>query len=125
MRDRLLLGVGRYSIPVPGLIWRRIIRANANKARAGLGFMRADHHRVRDFAVAELARTGEPLTAEYIAERLELDTRRVEDIIDELEKRLTFLYRSRGDNITWAYPVTVDETPHRAILSSGEEAYSP
>lgn len=87
--------------------------------------MSADHHRVRDFAVTELARTGEPLAMEYIAKRLELDEGRVADIVDELEKHLTFLYRSRGDTVTWAYPVTVDETPHRAILSSGEEAYSP
>jgi len=27
--------------------------------------------------------------------------------------------------VTWAYPVTVDETPHHVRFSSGEEAYSP
>jgi hypothetical protein len=125
MRDRLLLGAGRYLIPVPGFVWRRVVRANGNKTKTTLGFMSPDHHRVRDFTVTELARTGKPLTVECIAERLDIDVARVASIVDELEKRLTFLYRSRGDAVTWAYPVTVDETPHRAVLSSGEEAYSP
>ena len=79
----------------------------------------------RDFAVLELVRSARPLSAATIAARLGLDVERVHVILGELEKRLTFLYRSRGDDVTWAYPVTVDETPHRATFSTGEEVYSP
>jgi len=46
-------------------------------------------------------------------------------IVDELEQHLTFLYRSSDHAVTWAYPVTIDETPHHARFSTGEEAYSP
>jgi hypothetical protein len=46
-------------------------------------------------------------------------------ILDQLERRKTFLFRSQPPAVTWAYPVTVDETPHRAVFSTGEEAYSP
>lgn len=125
MGNSLLLGAGRFMFPVPSFVWHRLIRAAAGDARKSLRFMTDDHHRVRDFTVLELARTGSPLSPSTIAERLDLDIDRVDTILAELEKRMLFLYRSRGTDVTWAYPVTVDETPHRATFSTGEQAYSP
>ncbi len=125
MTDRLLLGLGRHMIPLPRALWRRAFSATARKSRAGLAFMSDDHHRVRDFVVTELPRRGAPLPPETIAEALGLAVPRVASILDELERHLTFLFRSRGSAVTWAYPVTVDETPHRAHFSTGEEAYAP
>jgi hypothetical protein len=123
--DRLLLGIGRWMIPIPGPLWRRLVAANARKVEASLGFMSNDHHRVRDFVVMELPRAGRPLGPEAIAEALELPVPRVQAILDELERRLTFLFRNEDGEVTWAYPVTVDETPHRAHFGTGEDAYSP
>ncbi|MBI4518069.1 MAG: hypothetical protein HY699_19875 [Deltaproteobacteria bacterium] len=125
MTDRLLVGLGRFMIPVPGMIWHRLVAANARKTRAGLGFMAADHHRVRDYVVTELPRAGAPLPPEAIATALDLPLARVRSVLDELEKRLTFLFRNQHGAVTWAYPVTVDETPHRARFNNGEQAYSP
>lgn len=125
MSDRLLLGLRRSMIPVPRFVWRRVMEANARRMRAGLRFMSDDHHRVRDFLVAELPRVGAPLPPERIARELALPIDRVRRILDQLEKRLLFLVRDAGGAVTWAYPVTVDQTPHRATLSTGEEAYSP
>jgi hypothetical protein len=125
MKDRLLLGLGRHMIPIPRLIWERIVKGQAGKTREGLRFMSEDHHRVRDFTVLELARTGAPLAPEAIAEALDLDVPRVVSILEELEEHLTFVFRGDQRVVTWAYPVTVDETPHRASFSTGEEAYSP
>jgi len=125
MAGELLLGIGRHLLPIPRVIWRPLLKAGGRKTRARLGFMSEDHHRVRDFAVLELPRTGAPLSPATIAEALGLDLRRVGSILDELEQHLTFLFRSDGEAVSWAYPVTVDETPHHARFSSGEEAYSP
>ena len=125
MKDSLLLGIGRYMIPVPRMIWERIVKADGRKTPQKLGFMSEDHHRVRDFTVLELARTGAPLAPESIAEALDLPVPRVVSILEELEEHLTFVYRGDRRVVTWAYPVTVDETPHRARFRSGEEAYSP
>jgi len=125
LTEALLLGVGRRVLPIPRMVWQALMKAGGRRVRAGLAFMSEDHHRVRDFAVLELARTGAPLAPETIAASLDLELARVRSILDELERRLTFVYRSRGPEVTWAYPVTVDETPHRARFSSGEEAYSP
>lgn len=121
----ILLGVGRSMIPVPRFLWRRVIAINARKVRAGLAFMSRDHHRVRDLAVTELPRLAEPLSPTLLARRLDLPVERVTAILDELERRLTFVVRNEDGAVSWAYPVTVDETPHHATLSTGEEAYSP
>jgi len=125
MRRSVWLGLGTFMIPVPRFLWRRLIRANGRKVRASLSFMTDDHCRVRDFVVTELSRAAAPLTPEVIGAQTDLTVDRVRVILDQLERRKTFLFRSRPPAVTWAYPVTVDETPHRAVFSSGEEAYSP
>jgi hypothetical protein len=125
MKGSLLLGLGRHMIPIPRMLWERVVKADARKTRAGLSFMSEDHHRVRDFAVLELARSGAPLTPESIAEALDLAVPRVVSILEELEAHLTFVFRGDHRVVTWAYPVTVDQTPHHASFSTGEEAYSP
>jgi hypothetical protein len=125
MKDRILMGMGRYMLPIPRIVWHRQIKAAAQRGPARLAFMSEDHHRVRDFAVTELPRTGAPLPPEAFADALDLDMDRVGAILDELEKHLTFVFRTDPRAVTWAYPVTVDETPHHASFSTGEEAYSP
>jgi len=125
MKDSLLLGLGSYMIPIPRMIWERVVKGEARKTRERLSFMSKDHHRVRDFAVLELPRTGAPLAPEAIAKALDLDVPRVVSILEELEEHLTFVFRGDQRAVTWAYPVTVDETPHHAAFSTGEEAYSP
>ena len=125
MKNRLLLGLGRFMIPIPRQVWQRAMKNNARTVRAGLDFMSEDHHKVRDFVVRELPRVGAPLTLESIAAALSLALPRVSSILDELEKHLTFLFRNAQGEVSWAYPVTVDATPHHAHLSTGEEAYSP
>lgn len=125
MKDRLLLGVGRYMIPIPRMAWRRLFTANDGKIRAAGRFMSKDHHLVRDFVVTELPRAGAPLPPQVIADRLGLSLPRVGELLDEMERRLTFLFRNTRGEVTWAYPVTVDQTPHHARFSTGEEAYSP
>ena len=86
-----------------------------------LRFMSEDHHRIRDYAVMELSREGAPLAAETIARALDLDPARVHTLLDELESHLTFLVRNERGEVTWAYPVTVDQTPHRVTFSTGEQ----
>ena len=125
MSDAIRLGLGHRMIPIPGVLWRRMVRANARQMPDRLRFMTPEHHRVRDFAVARLLHTGTPLSPDEIGQALELAPPRVGEILDDLERHLTFLFRRSGTDVTWAYPVTVDETPHRAVASTGEQAYSP
>jgi hypothetical protein len=125
MSGRLLLGFGRFMIPIPAMLWRRMVRGNARKIPTRLSFMSEDHHRVRDFVVTQLPRAAAPIGPQDITEGLGISPERVRVILADLERHLTFLFRSEGDAVTWAYPVTVEPTPHHAVFSTGEEAYSP
>jgi hypothetical protein len=59
-----------------------------------------------------------------VARELALPLERVEDILQDLEKHLTFLVRDEQGRVVWAYPVTVEKTPHRITFGSGERLYA-
>ncbi|MFQ5627428.1 MAG: hypothetical protein ACE5I1_01610 [bacterium] len=124
MSDNLLMGLGRFMVPIPRMIWQWQVTRNAQKIEAGLGFMSREHHDVRNFVVQALPGVGKPLSPEFIAQNLNLPADQVNAILDELEKHMTFLFRNKAGAVAWAYPVTVDRTPHHATFSSGEQVYS-
>jgi hypothetical protein len=82
--------------------------------------MSEEHQRVREFVVKELPRVAEPLSPGTIAERLNLPKGRVVRLLDDLERHMTFLFRNDLGFVTWAYPVTVEQTPHHMSFSTGE-----
>jgi hypothetical protein len=124
MSGRALIGLGQHMIPVPHMLWQWQVRRGAQRAKAHLGFMSEEHHLVREFAVRELPKVGEPLSPEFIAEDLNLPLARIEGILDELEKHMTFVCRNSQGAVVWAYPVTAESTPHRVTFSTGEQVYS-
>jgi len=115
------LGIGRWLLPVPGALWQRqIASAAAEIASANTRLMSDEHRRVHHTAVVELSRTSSPLSAEKIATTVRLPVSRVTSILDELERRLTFLVRNGRGEVTWAFPMTVDATPHHVTFKTGE-----
>jgi len=118
------LGLGRFMIPIPPCLLRKGVRANAKKGRKALEFMTPTHHLVRDFVVTEIPRRGESLSPEHIANELSLPRDELDVIVDELEEHMVFLYRVDGENVTWAYPVTAEPTPHHMTFSTGENIYA-
>ena len=119
MRKSGLLGLGRTMLPIPSTIWKRHMRRGAH-----LDFMSEDHHRVREFVVKELPRLGEALSPDSIAESLDLPQERVVRMLDDLERHMTFLFRNDRGFVVWAYPMTVEQTPHRMGFSTGEQIYA-
>jgi hypothetical protein len=111
-------------IPIPRVVWQGQVDKDAQDTATDLGFMSEEHHQVRDFAVRELPRIGEPLSPALIAQALNLPVARVNVILDDLEKHLKFVFRGNGSAVTWAYPVTVDRTPHHVTFSTGEQVYA-
>jgi hypothetical protein len=124
MNKGLLLGLGRFLLRIPRPIWQQEVARSARAAQKSLAFMTADHHRVRDFVVREMPRIAKPIPPEIIAQSLNLDLAQVVPILDELEKKMIFLYRNEQGAVTWTYPVTVEQTPHRVTFSSGEQIYA-
>jgi len=120
----LLVRLGRFRFRVPGFLWRRLVAAEARRSGEGLGWFSADHGAVRDFTVTEIANTGRPVTDGQIAAGTGIAEDRVAGILKQLERAKSFLYRSDGASVDWAYPVTAAETPHRIRLDSGERFFA-
>jgi hypothetical protein len=59
-----------------------------------------------------------------IAQALDLPLARVVEILADLEQHMTFLFRDEQGAVVWAYPVTVERTPHHVTFESGEQIYA-
>jgi len=89
-----------------------------------LAFLTPQHHSVRNFVVRELPRNeGRPLRPGQIAQGTGRDLPVVQDLLDELERNLFFLVRNAAGDVSWAFPVTSDRTPHRLTFSTGERIF--
>jgi hypothetical protein len=124
MKESLLLGRGKHLVPIPHHIWQAHLSQSVYEDQGRLGFMSRDHHRVRDFVVLEIPRRGRPVALPEIAQEIELPLERTREIVDELERGMTFLFRDAAGDVAWAYPVTAEPTPHRLRFSTGEQIYA-
>ena len=105
-------------VPVPEVLFKPMVQRDAKKL-AKRPALEPDQRRVQHFAVREIPRRREPITPEVFARELDLSLDEVSQILDELERRMTFLCRRGGEEVNWAYPVTADETPHQVRIGGG------
>jgi hypothetical protein len=124
MKNTVLLGHGHEMMEISREDWQTALAQAPSRFQERMKFMSAEHHLVRNFVVHELPVAGKPLSSDFIAGRLNLPLSRVQNILDELEKNLTFIFRNNQGEVLWAYPVTVAPTPHQIIFDTGEQLYA-
>ena len=124
MEDKILLGRSQQIIAMPQTKWKEHLTQIPQHSQTRLNFMTADHHRIRYFAVKELVAKQVPVEPGFISHALNIPLAQVRDILEELERELTFLVRDEHGAVIWAYPVTVVPTPHRLNFSTGERVYA-
>jgi hypothetical protein len=124
MSNKLMMGVWRTMIGVPPVLWEKQIEKAVRRVKKSTRFMSPDHQRVHHYVVRELPRIGRPIPAETVARDLTLSREHAVDILNDLEKHMTFLCRNEQGQVLWAYPVTVEKTPHRITFNSGEQLYA-
>lgn len=120
MTETVLMGRGDTIRSLPQADWERELSSAPEAIRPRLAFMTKEHHRVRDFVVRELPRLGKPISSDAIAEALGISRARTAAIVEELERNLFFLVRRGGEDVSWAFPVTVEDTGHHLVFSTGE-----
>ncbi len=123
MEGTVLLGQGQQIVEIPQDTWKQALAQIPQHNQSRLSFMTETHHQVRYFVVKELARRQQPLEDALIAQELNLPLERVQPILEELESKLFFLARNERGAVAWAYPVTVEPTPHKLHFPSGERLY--
>jgi hypothetical protein len=120
MTDTVLIGRGDTITTVPRRDWEEDLKSAPEAIGRRLEFMSEDHHRVRNFVVGEIPRIGRPIPLAEISRALHLTRERTTGIVEDLEKHLFFLVRGNGVEVSWAFPVTADETGHHLVFSTGE-----
>jgi hypothetical protein len=121
----VLMGRGDKMVKVPEGEWKNELAKAPQFFAARLAFMTREHHRVRNFVVAELPRNqGQPLRPEKIALALGLPAAALPDILAELERNLFFLVRDDTGSVVWAFPVTAARTAHSVRFESGESIFA-
>lgn len=108
---------------LPTVDWKQLVLAAIERGRQRLDFMSEEHHAIRRAAVTGLVRTGKPIEPETFSRQLEISVSRTVEILDDLERNLFFLVRNEEGAVSWAFPVTVDRTPHKLTFSTGERLY--
>jgi len=124
MDRKMFMGIGRFMIPIPQIVSKRGLDKGASGARAKAELLSEEERQVHCFVVKKMAVAKEPITAELVSEELGIEVNRVEEIIDKLEGLKTFLYRSDGKGINWAYPLSLDNTGHEITASTGERFFA-
>jgi hypothetical protein len=123
MEETILLGRSEQILEIPAATWKEHITQTNQHSQTRLSFMTDAHHRVRYLVVKELVDQQKPIEPEFISETLNLPLPQVITILEELEQKLFFLVRDEQGAVVWAYPVTVETTPHRLNFSTGERLY--
>jgi len=124
MGNKLMTGVWRYILGVPPLLWEKQLEKAARRVVESTRFMSGEHRLVHHYVVRELPRLGKPISPDLVAEEVSLTRERAVEILDDLERHLTFLCRDGSGDVIWAYPVTVEKTPHALTFHSGEELFA-
>lgn len=124
MRNKLMFGLWRYVINVPPFLWQKQVAAGKRRFEKVSGALSRENRRIHHFVVKKLPEMGVPISQKVISDSLGISVDVVNSGLDFLEKQMTFLYRNKSGKVTWAYPVTVDKTPHRISFDTGEKLYA-
>ena len=123
MDETILLGRDQEILKFPQATWKQELAKIPQHSQARLNFMTDTHHQIRYFVVKEMAIRQKPIEPELISDKLRIPLKRVNFILEELERKLFFLVRNEQGAIAWAYPITVETTPHKLSFASGERLY--
>jgi hypothetical protein len=123
-KQKRLMGIGRFMIPLPKAITEKGLYIGVKGAKAKADELSEEERKAHHFIVKKMAVAKEPITAEIIKEELDVPVSRVEEIIDKLEAMKTFVYRSDGKGIDWAYPISLDNTGHNMTAGTGERFFA-
>jgi hypothetical protein len=123
MEEKIILVRNQELQEIPQATWKQHLAQLPQHSKERLNFMTEAHHQIRNFVVKELMNSQEPVGPEFISDQLNMPLERVLSILDELERNLFFLVRNEQGAAAWAYPVTVEPTPHKIYFESGERLY--
>ena len=106
VKHKLFIGFGGFCMRIPPVLSEIGAKKGEKGSRENANRLSAEERRVHHFIVMKMAVVNDPITAELIAGELGMSNDRVHEIINKLESLKTFIYRTDGKGINWAYPLS-------------------
>ena len=78
LKRRMLMGIGRFMIPVPRVIAAKALDKGAAGAKVKADLLSPEERKIHHFVVSRIAETKTPLTAEQVGKELDLLADRVD-----------------------------------------------
>jgi hypothetical protein len=124
LKHKLYMGFRGFMMRIPPLLSEKGAKKGEKGARENADSLSKEERRVHHFIVTKMAVVKDPITTELIADELGMPNDWVNEIINKLENLKTFIYRSDGKGINWAYPLSLENTGFRMTASSGEQFFA-
>jgi len=124
LKHKLYMGFGGLRMRIPLVLSQIGAKKGTKGAKANADCLSKEERRVHHFIVMKMAVVKDPITAELIASELGMPNDQANEIINKLENLKTFIYRSDGKGINWAYPLSLENTGFRMTASSGEQFFA-
>ncbi len=124
LKHKMYMGFRGFMMRIPPLLSDKGARKGEKGAKANADSLSKKERKVHHFIVMKMAVVKDPITAELIAGELGIPNDQVYEIINILENLKTFIYRSDGKGINWAYPLSLENTGFRMTASSGEQFFA-
>ena len=124
LKHKLYMGFWGLMMRIPPFLSDRGARTGEKGAKANADSLSKEERRVHHYIVMKMAVVKDPIAEALIAGELGMPSDQVNEIIDKLENLKTFIYRSDGKRINWAYPLSLENTGFRMTASSGEQFFA-
>jgi len=124
LKHKLYAGFHGVMMRIPPLLSDKGARQGEKGAKANADCLSKEERRVHHFIVMKMAVVKDLITEELISSELGIPVDQVHEIIERLESLKTFIYRSDGKGINWAYPLSLENTGFRMTASSGEQFFA-
>ncbi len=124
LKHKLYVGFRGFMMRIPPWLAAKGSKKGEKNAKTNADRLSKEERRVHHFIVMKMAVAKDPITTEVIANELRMPNDQVHEIINKLENLKTFIYRSDGKGINWAYPFSLENTGFRMTASSGEQFFA-
>jgi len=124
VNHKLYMGYKGIMLPIPPVLSEMGAQKGEQGARANAESLTDLERQVHHFVVIRMINAKEPITPEMISDEMKIPSKQISSIIDKLENQKTFIFRSDGKGIDWAYPLSLDNTGFWMTSASGENFFA-
>jgi hypothetical protein len=124
VKHRMIVGIGSFMFPIPRFFSQKGLGKGVCGAKEKTTLLSDQEQCVHYYIVEQMAVAREPIRAKSVSTALGIPVEKVVQMIDKLEGLKTFLFRSDGKTVDWAYPLSLQNTGHELISLKGERLFA-